>query len=150
MDDSLNGLGSKKVSRKDFLDLAVAASAGLTAVGIGVPILTYIWPPLEVTTTAGQKVKIAGLKDITPVKAKAVMFNNKPVLVINTGDNFIALAATCPHLGCVVKWDEPAGKIMCPCHGAAFDIRGNVLGGPAPSPLVPVPLTKAADGIYLG
>ncbi len=150
MQESSNGKGPTKVTRKDFLDLAVAASVGFTGVGIGIPILTYIWPPVEVTKRAGQRVKVAELKEITPGKGKPVMLNGKPVLVINTGEQFIALAAACPHLGCVVKWDEPAAKIVCPCHGALFDVRGNVLSGPSPGPLIPVPVTKAADGIYLG
>lgn len=150
MEESSNGEGSGGVTRKDFLDLAVAASVGLTGVGIGVPVLTYIWPPLEVTRRAGQRVKVAELKEIAPGKAKPVMLNGKPVLVINTGEHLIALAAACPHLGCVVKWDEPSAKILCPCHGALFDVRGNVLSGPSPAPLGSIPLTQAADGIYLG
>lgn len=140
----------RSVSRRDFLDLAVLGAASLTAVGIGLPALAYIWPPAEVTKRAGERVKVAEPAEIAQGKAKTVLLNGKPVLVINTGDSLVALTATCPHLGCVVKWNDSEGKLDCPCHGAVFDTRGNVLSGPSPSPLASIPVTRAKDGIYLG
>ncbi|MBI4870588.1 MAG: Rieske 2Fe-2S domain-containing protein [Candidatus Riflebacteria bacterium] len=140
----------RAATRRDFLDLAVMATAILTAAGLGVPTLMFIWPPEEVTRRAGHRVRVAGPDEVPPGKAKTVLLNGKPVLVLNTGDTMLALTATCPHLGCVVRWNEQMGKFICPCHGASFDVRGNVLSGPAPAPLGAVPITLAKDGIYLG
>ncbi len=142
--------GDGGIKRKDFLDLAIAATAGLTAVGISLPALAYVWPPAEVTKRAGQRVKVAEPGEIPPGKAKAVLMDGKPVLVVNAGERLIALMAACPHLGCAVKWNEADSRIFCPCHGATFDLRGNVLSGPSPAPLSSVPVTQAKDGIYLG
>jgi len=54
---------------------------------------------------------------------------------------FLALSRTCTHLGCSVPWVEREMKFLCPCHGSAFDMTGNVIDAPAPRALDIYPLT---------
>jgi Rieske Fe-S protein len=51
-----------------------------------------------------------------------------------------ALSARCTHLGCAVHWNGAERSWDCPCHASRFDIEGNVLHGPAPTPLAKVAL----------
>jgi Rieske Fe-S protein len=48
---------------------------------------------------------------------------------------FLAFSAICPHLSCIVNWNEMLKKFECPCHGAKFNRNGEVLEGPPPRPL---------------
>ncbi|HVM50943.1 MAG TPA: 2Fe-2S iron-sulfur cluster-binding protein [Candidatus Acidoferrum sp.] len=60
---------------------------------------------------------------------------SRPVLVSRLGEETICYNASCPHLGCLVRWDERADQFRCACHGGTFDASGKVLAGPPPRPL---------------
>jgi len=43
--------------------------------------------------------------------------------------------ATCTHMGCIVGWNAAERSWDCPCHGSRFQPGGQVISGPAESPL---------------
>lgn len=53
-------------------------------------------------------------------------------------------SAVCPHLGCIVHWTDASQTWDCPCHGSQFDPYGQVLNGPANTPLEPVEAKEPA------
>lgn len=57
------------------------------------------------------------------------------IIIIHTGDGFVALSSVCTHQGCQVAYNPNSGNLPCPCHGSIFSITGSVLNGPASSPL---------------
>jgi len=61
--------------------------------------------------------------------------NGEPAMLFRTKTGVFAYSLICTHQGCTVS---PRGKkLVCPCHGAAFDPYNGakVTAGPAPRPL---------------
>lgn len=58
-----------------------------------------------------------------------------PILLIRqNASSYTALSMLCTHQGCQVQ-PPSGGYIICTCHGSAYDMNGNVVRGPAPTPL---------------
>jgi len=68
--------------------------------------------------------------------------NDPGVLIHLANGQFVAYDAICTHAGCQVDYDPTSQKLICPCHGAAFDPAraAQVLNGPALTPLTSVPI----------
>lgn len=45
------------------------------------------------------------------------------------------VSSACTHMGCQLKWNGAERSWDCPCHGSRFDVDGEVLHGPAVTPL---------------
>lgn len=56
----------------------------------------------------------------------------RPVAVHREEDGTLhAHSAVCPHLWCIVTWNDAERTWDCPCHGSRFDADGSVAYGPA-------------------
>jgi cytochrome b6-f complex iron-sulfur subunit len=136
------------MKRRELLKLLLSL-LGITAVGSFVyPLARFLGP-----AAATKKVKQVSLKksEIAVGEAKELAIDSTPVLVINRpGAGFIAVSRVCTHLGCLVDFNKAQGRIICPCHGAVFDLDGKVLSGPPPKPLPKIPLRVEGDSIRIG
>lgn len=68
-----------------------------------------------------------------------VQVGNTRLIVVGSASHpqtIVALNPTCPHAGCIVKWEDNQSQFVCPCHGSEFDSRGQVTQGSATRDLV--------------
>lgn len=69
------------------------------------------------------------------------------VLLARTGDKVVGHSDVCTHKQCKVAAAGAQGK--CPCHGSVYNANtGEVIQGPAPSPLPEVALTVKNGSVY--
>lgn len=59
-----------------------------------------------------------------------------PVAIARDAQGVYAMTLICTHAGCDISQSGSVGSIItCDCHGSRFDANGNVIIGPAQSPL---------------
>lgn len=76
------------------------------------------------------------LERVAPDSGQVMEFKGKKMAVYKAPNGEIkALSALCTHLGCTVHWNGLEKSWDCPCHGSRFDTEGEVIEGPALSPL---------------
>ena len=76
--------------------------------------------------------EVEGTDDIQPGKGAVIRRGVKKVAVFRDESGMLhELSAVCPHLGCIVAWNNVEKTWDCPCHGSRFDKMGNVINGPA-------------------
>ena len=71
-------------------------------------------------------------KDLLPGEGKILEKEGEKVAAARDINNELyVLSPVCPHLKCFVQWNNGEKTWDCPCHGSRFNIKGEVLYGPA-------------------
>ncbi|HYO20867.1 MAG TPA: Rieske 2Fe-2S domain-containing protein, partial [Flavisolibacter sp.] len=87
--------------------------------------------------------KIDGLSALAHGEARVVKYEGDTVAIYKDENGRIhAVNTVCTHAKCIVGWNRAEKTWDCPCHGARYDIEGNVLTGPARRGLEKVELVK--------
>ncbi|OYQ37346.1 hypothetical protein CHU92_08400 [Flavobacterium cyanobacteriorum] len=80
--------------------------------------------------------KDAEIADIPTGEGRVVEVDGKKVAVYNEASgNVKACSAVCTHMGCLVHWNSAEKTWDCPCHASRFSTDGDVIEGPAFTPL---------------
>lgn len=77
----------------------------------------------------------------------AYLIKDKQIGILNGQDGIKVLSISCTHLGCILNVEND--KFVCPCHGSMFDLKGNVLKGPALKPLKNIEYTLKNNNIII-
>jgi len=76
-----------------------------------------------------------------------LVLKDQEVVLTRAGSEVRGFSAVCTHQGCLVA-SVSDGLIRCPCHGSRFDAAtGDVVQGPAQSPLAPVKVRVEGDEV---
>lgn len=149
--DTRAPLGPAKSGRRSFLQVLLGISVLTGTGGFVAGLVRFLWPPKDLSgSQAASQRAVVPLSDVSIGEAKKIRYVGKPFIVIRAEGGVYALSAVCTHLGCLVNWDKDKRELLCPCHGARFDLNGNVLGGPAPKPLQTAPAAISGDQIVIG
>lgn len=135
-------------SRRNFLDWLLRICGLILGGAVVVPAISYIWP----STRKGpvqSRLEVGLEKDWPAWAGKTVSVGEKPVVVVRTKSAFRAYSAVCPHLGCLIVWNQADRLFDCPCHGATFDLDGKVTAGPPPRPMTEFTVSVVKGKIFV-
>jgi len=148
-------------ARRRTLKVLIAAGGAAFGCALAVPAAVFVMAPLRedgkggarwVKTvnldalTEGEPRKVAIVADQRDAWTVAKNVELGAVWLMRRGNDVVALAAACPHLGCSIHAViDPAPGFACPCHTSEFDAAGKKISGPSPRDMDPL-ATKIEDG----
>jgi len=151
------------VGRSGFLRGVGAVVGGVALGGVAGP-LGGLFSPAAGTLAAGTSRRAAsgsGLwlgnaRGLTPAQPLAYTdpgSGDQALLLRLANGQYVSFDAGCTHGTCTVAYDTGRRLMVCPCHGAIFDLAHGaaVLVGPAKDPLyqLPIRVDAAGDVYYL-
>lgn len=140
-------------------EVAPIATASPSAAATAAPTASPTPPPTAVPSVPAASGPVIGntadfasgngLPFTVPMQAPYAMNPGGPGIMVELPDgSVVAYNAVCTHGRCTVGWDASTSILQCPCHTARFDpaAGATVLSGPAPTPLVSIPVAVGSDG----
>jgi 3-phenylpropionate/trans-cinnamate dioxygenase ferredoxin subunit len=93
----------------------------------------------------------ASIGDVAKGKTICIVLAEREILLCHTHEGFYAVDNLCTHAAEKLDGGRlKACKILCPLHGAAFDVRdGTALSRPATIPLQTYPVKIEGDSIFV-
>ncbi|HIO90634.1 MAG TPA: ubiquinol-cytochrome c reductase iron-sulfur subunit [Campylobacterales bacterium] len=150
-----------KKERRDFLGMALG---GFTAVGgvFALGAAKSSWDPLPSVKAAG--FTTVDLANAAPNDLIVEKWRGKPIFIIKKtakmkahdrdviigSDRFHVSIGLCTHLGCIPAYFPDTTEFICACHGGMYDVNGEVIKAPPPSPLVVPPFKVDGTKLVLG
>ena len=129
-------------SRRQVLGAAVASLA--------LPLLAKL-PTAEAAADGGTWIAAGKVADLAD--GGYLVVEGQPIVLARTGSSVVALSTKCTHKGCAVSPVKTrAGVLKCKCHGAEFDLNGDVTRAPAKEglPRYAVRIKEGAIEVNLG
>ena len=133
-----------QIKRREFLTMGSSLGLiGVATVATGGAVYKYLIPVVTYGTPKKFKIPKTDLPDV----GDELVFTEQKVVLRRRRENEVAaISLVCTHLGCTVNVVETG--FQCPCHGSQYDIKGTVVGGPAPKSLAWLDI-KTLPGGYI-
>jgi nitrite reductase/ring-hydroxylating ferredoxin subunit len=123
-----------RLTRRDLLRVGLGAAVGLAA---GASAISLLRPSPRMPLTGngrplvgdGQWVAVATLAELPPgaaIRFSTVAFDG---YVVNDAGTIRALSSVCTHMGCTLTYRPDWQDLRCPCHGASFNLAGELANG---------------------
>jgi len=119
----LSGLGA--------LAAGLAAGFGLDRAVTGPSSATTPTEPGPLVSARGAKwFRVAHVAELPPGAVRGFTAGAVQGFLINHGGEIRAVSRICTHMGCTLNFSTQEQALVCPCHGAEFDLRGRLRYGP--------------------
>ena len=79
--------------------------------------------------------KVGKPSDYTPNTVSEKWLKDFRTWIVRDAGGIYAIWARCTHLGCTPRWFSAEHRFRCPCHGSNYNMKADVIAGPAPRPM---------------
>jgi 3-phenylpropionate/trans-cinnamate dioxygenase ferredoxin component len=94
--------------------------------------------------------RVAAASDIPPGTSKPFSVDGTEILVCNVDGSFFAIEDVCTHDGGQLDQGTLEGMcVVCPRHGATFDVRTGAPTMPAVVPVITYPARQLQGDVYV-
>jgi cytochrome b6-f complex iron-sulfur subunit len=134
-DATAGGTRAWVLTRRQLLQAGFGAAAGVAAGVIGAAIVqngeetrTGEWDE-PLVAGEGFWADVAGVEEVPP--GTAIRFSTTAFdgFVVNDDGEIRALSSVCTHMACTLRFRPDWQDLRCPCHGASFDLHGELANG---------------------
>jgi len=139
----------EQMNRRNFLKYFLGGSLGGTIIAFLYPMIRFMIPPKQAQSGVST-VTAAKVGELAPNTYKFFKFADSLGILINTKEGELrAFSGICTHLTCNIVFESDTESLLCPCHNGRFDLSGNVISGPPPSPLESFAVEILGDDIFV-
>ena len=136
--------------RRHFLERLARGGVAFVGLSVLLSAIAYFRSNGRMRRKYERLIRIGEIDHFSTGYSRLIRIESDTILLgKDSADHFFALSAVCPHKGCLVEWRRGENRILCPCHGALFDLKGNVLSGPAQRGLQSYGVDQIGDSVYL-
>ncbi len=142
-------LDAARLSRRRLLGgVGAAATAAAAAAVVGVVVDRELLDPgsspavpsaQELVPDEGRWQPVLAAADLGDGQVARFSTTSTVGFVVNDNGSLSAISGVCTHQGCLLRHNEAAGRLDCPCHRASFSLQGDVLRQQFAQPLAPLP-----------
>jgi nitrite reductase/ring-hydroxylating ferredoxin subunit len=87
-----------------------------------------VWETL--VTMKGRWVLVATTDELPVGAVRSFVAGSLQGVLVHDESHYYALSRVCTHMGCRLAYGDGERTLLCPCHGARFDLYGRSLAGP--------------------
>jgi cytochrome b6-f complex iron-sulfur subunit len=127
------------MKRRHFIRKVAASLATIAGSLVAFSYLRQFFPRI-----AGERRRVSlGDPYLFPVDTYTYLDEHN-LFVYRDHEGIQVVSAVCTHLGCTLE--KSSDGFECPCHGSCYNLKGEVLSGPAPRDLSWYRVGKGPDG----
>ena len=143
---------SKAYTRRDFLTWLTGLFIGVASLFTGATLFKFAQPP---SRSLDGKIKIGWIavvkaEVLVEGRPKLVEYGDDRIYLVKTVGKIRAYNASCPHVGCKLKWNDKGKSFICPCHRSSFTLNGVRLGGPSPRDMFAMKVAVKKGMVWIG
>lgn len=128
-------VGRWRLSRRQVLQAGLGVATGLAAGLAGISLRNRAeraggeWEDEPLVSGEGFWTEVARVAEVP--EGAAVRFSTAAFegFVVNDAGTIRALSSVCTHMGCTLHYRPDWQDLRCPCHGASFNLAGELANG---------------------